>query len=108
MRMELVERPPFMDSEKTTRAEPVTLGSLEKAREQLQGAIDNLSELIEKMGRAKIDTVPLRWKTRRESARDWFLFSKDLDRAFEKQILANEAEQEGQSARDRARKFRDK
>lgn len=99
---------PIMDKERTTRAEPVKVDALQKARDQLQTAVDNLTEVIEKMERAKLDTLTLRWKTRRESAGDWFLFSKGLDQTFEGELMKASAEASGEEAKNKARKSRDK
>lgn len=105
---QLVEKRTLMDRERSTRAEPVPIGELRVARDQLQSALNNLSEVIENMDRAKLATLTLRWKTRRDSAKDWHLFSLGLDQMFEAQMLRTSAEISGREAKEQARKSRDK
>lgn len=106
--LDLARHQPLMAKERTTRAEPVTLEELRGVRERLQVSLDNLDELIEKMERAKLSDIMLRWKTRRDAANDWFIFSKQLDATFESELLRVSAEKSGQIAKEKDRKFRDR
>lgn len=105
---QLIRTTTLMDRERTTRAEPVSLESLQLTRDHLQQSLDNLDQLIERMERGKIDSIMLRWKTRMAAAKDWFLFSTGLDQAFEAEVLRLSSEKLGQASKERDRKNREK
>ena len=98
----------FMARERKTRAEPVSLESLQVARNHLRQALDNLDELIERMERGGVESLTLQWKTRRDAAKDWFLFSAGLERSFESELLRLSSENLGQTVKERDRKNREK
>jgi hypothetical protein len=105
---QLMQSDTFMARERKTRAEPVSLDSLQAARNHLRQALENLDELIERMERGGVESLTLQWKTRRDAAKDWFLFSTGLERSFESELLRLSSENLGQTVKERDRKNRDK
>lgn len=104
----LVRTTTLMDGERKTRAEPVTTDDLIEAQDRLRKAADNIEKVLERMERAKLDSLMLRWKTRRDSAKDWFVFSLGLDQAFESELIQTSSEKSGREAKERDRNNRGK